>query len=149
METNKAFILIGVPGCGKTTAAKKLIGENPNAIYLSVDNVRKELASTDNADETTVWTTLEEQFKTAVSEGASVILDSSNYRSSSRACYIRHALLSGLRVVAIDCFSGLSVEQVVEQSGREHELVSKIAAAFEKPSFEEGFNSIITINEAA
>lgn len=42
---NKLIILIGIPGCGKSTYAKKLIEMYPNWKYVSRDEVRYEYVS--------------------------------------------------------------------------------------------------------
>lgn len=42
---NKLIILIGIPGCGKSTYAKKLIEMYPNWKYVSRDEVRYEYIS--------------------------------------------------------------------------------------------------------
>ena len=45
---NNLIIMCGIPGCGKSTYAKKLIELHPDWIYVSRDEVRYETVSDQN-----------------------------------------------------------------------------------------------------
>ena len=43
-------ILVGVPGAGKTTWAKKYLQDHPTTFYISTDDIRKELTGDEQCD---------------------------------------------------------------------------------------------------
>jgi predicted kinase len=84
------FIPIGIPGCGKSTWARKVID---NAVIVSSDGIRKELfaslvAANDPQVKQTanarVFTIFHERIAAALKLGLDVIADATNLTSDSR-----------------------------------------------------------------
>lgn len=79
----RAYVMIGAPGSGKSTAASKL-AESENAFVISGDDVRAELYG--SADIQGNWAEIHDRIEELVSEacGSPVILDGTHYRASYR-----------------------------------------------------------------
>ena len=79
-----AYVLVGAPGAGKSTYAKKL-AETENAVVISGDAVREELYG--SAEIQGDWGEIWERIEELVSEscGMNVILDGTHCRSDYRA----------------------------------------------------------------
>jgi predicted kinase len=79
----EAYILIGAPGAGKSTYAKKL-AETENAVVISGDDVRVELYG--SAEIQGNWFEIWDRIDELVSEscGMPVILDNTHYRKDYR-----------------------------------------------------------------
>ena len=79
------YIMVGVPGSGKSTVAKELSEQN-GAIILSSDSIRKELYGDENiqGDGRCVFKTLFERANNAISNGFDIIIDATNVDRKSR-----------------------------------------------------------------
>jgi len=84
MTKTIAFVMVGAPGAGKTTYAKKL-AETENATVISLDNVRAELFG--SAEIQGEWWKIWDRVIELVEEnvGRNVILDGTFYRKDYRA----------------------------------------------------------------
>jgi predicted kinase len=78
-----AYVMVGAPGAGKTTYAKKL-AERENAVIISGDDVRAELYG--SAEIQGNWVEIWDRIDELVSEscGMPVILDGTHYRTDYR-----------------------------------------------------------------
>ena len=78
-----AFVMVGAPGAGKSTYAKKLV-ETENAVIISGDDVRRELYG--SAEIQGNWFEIWDRIEELVSEscGMSVVLDGTHYRKDYR-----------------------------------------------------------------
>jgi predicted kinase len=79
----KAYMMVGVPGAGKSTFAKK-IAKIENAFVISGDNVRSELYGEGSNQGS--WVEIQDRIEELLSEavGSPVILDGTHYLSSHR-----------------------------------------------------------------
>ena len=82
----KAFVLVGIPGSGKSTYAKKL-ARTENAVVVSGDNIRIELEASGVNDPcwVEIWNLVEEEVAQAAEYGRNVILDGTHVGASHRA----------------------------------------------------------------
>jgi protein phosphatase len=80
----KAFVLVGAPGAGKSTYAKKLAQAN-NAVIISGDDIRSELFG--SAEIQGNWAEIWSRIDELVSEagGVPIVLDGTHYREDYRA----------------------------------------------------------------
>jgi predicted kinase len=78
-----AFVMVGAPGAGKSTYAKKLAGTE-NAVIISGDDVRAELYG--SAEIQGNWVEIWDRIDELVSEscGMPIILDGTHYRKDYR-----------------------------------------------------------------
>jgi len=84
MENNiTAYVMVGAPGSGKSTHAKKL-AETENAVIISGDDIRAELYG--SAEIQGNWVEIWDRIDELVSEscGVPVILDGTHYRKDYR-----------------------------------------------------------------
>lgn len=79
----QAFLLIGAPGAGKSTYAKKLAKEH-DAVVISGDDIRDEMFGSQYAPSQweEVWAAIEEAVEANV--GLPIILDGTHFRTSYR-----------------------------------------------------------------
>jgi predicted kinase len=84
MDKTIAFVLVGAPGAGKTTYAKKL-AKTENAAVISLDNIRAELFG--SADIQGNWWKIWDRVTELVEESVdrNVIIDGTFYREDYRA----------------------------------------------------------------
>jgi predicted kinase len=82
----KAFVLVGIPGSGKSTYAKKL-AKTENAVVVSGDNIRIELEASGVNDPcwVEIWNLVEEEVAQAAECGRNVILDGTHVGVQHRA----------------------------------------------------------------
>ena len=82
----KAFVLVGIPGAGKSTYAKKL-AQIENAVIISGDLLRHELETSGVSDPcwVEIWDFVEEKVAEAAECGRNVILDGTHVGSQHRA----------------------------------------------------------------
>lgn len=87
-------MLIGIPGCGKSTYIKKIQIDNADIVVISPDNIRRELTSnvSDQSQNVNVWNIALEKIIQNISNGKYVILDATNVST-----YYRTQLLNNIK----------------------------------------------------
>jgi predicted kinase len=82
----KAFVLVGIPGAGKSTYAKKL-AQIENAVIICGDLLRDELETSGVSDPcwVEIWDFVEEKVAEAAECGRNVIIDGTHVGSQHRA----------------------------------------------------------------
>lgn len=99
--TNKLYILIGVPGVGKSTIANKL--KNKNTIHLSSDNIREEYI--ENIEDyqkhnAKVFEIMNNKTFELLKEGKNVIYDATNLSRKKRKNLYNQAKKYDTEVIA-------------------------------------------------
>ncbi|PQF66009.1 hypothetical protein CUS78_04190 [Enterococcus faecium] len=108
---NQLYMLIGIPGCGKTTFAKKYLTKT-NTIIISTDEIRKELTGTysfSNKTNEKVFNTAKRRIKSALLNGLNVVFDATNTQKIYRQNFIKVAQDTKSDVVAIIFKTPLSI----------------------------------------
>ena len=92
-------IMIGLPGCGKSTYCKRIKEEWNNIAYISRDEVRLEILGPNEpffAKETIVYNTFIDRINQALASDANEIyIDATHINSSSRLKLLRRLNLKG------------------------------------------------------
>jgi len=148
----KAYMMIGVPGSGKSTYAKNLMSTNKNnIIYISRDEIRFSLLKEEDdyfSKENQVYKIFTDKIRKNLKAGNDVIIDATHMTWGSRHKMFRSlANIKNLEVIGIwmrtpfsKCYEynnkreGLSrVPEDVLKNMMEH---------FEEPELKEGFTKI-------
>lgn len=90
MNRPTLIMLVGIPGAGKTTYAKKYVAEHDNAMYLSSDLIRQELWGDEaiQGDNNKVFSLMHDMTITALNHGKNVVYDATNITRKDRAFII-------------------------------------------------------------
>ncbi len=77
-------MLVGIPGCGKSTYLRKV--NSPNIFIVCPDDIRRELTGdiSDQSRNGDVWTAAEEKIGDGLASGMYVILDATNVGTNNR-----------------------------------------------------------------
>ena len=83
----KLILLVGVPGSGKTTYAKRLVRETPNTTHVSSDAIRKELYGDESVQQNPriVFEVMHKRTIEFLKAGANVVFDATNLTKRDRA----------------------------------------------------------------
>lgn len=80
------IIMVGPPGCGKSSIAKKIADTYSNFVIVSPDNIRKELFGDESIQKHNdeVFAVVYKRLSTYLNEGRNVIYDATNCRTTYR-----------------------------------------------------------------
>ena len=154
IENPTLYILIGVPGCGKSTYAEELAQKSERGIALvSSDEIRKWLFGNENcqANPKLVFDTAHKVIKNQLTCGYDVIFDATNIYKHNREELIKEIMFEvnkPVRFVAI--YFDTPIETcIARQDLRERKVptkvIEKMGRQIDKPAFEEGFDIIRTV----
>ena len=146
------YILIGVPGCGKSTWAKKHFEKNVG-VCVSSDTIRKVIFRNENdqSHNPEVFKIAHHVIKQWLNSDDDVVFDATNIHKRYREQLIKEVLFEvnkPVRFVAI--YFDTPIETcIARQELRDRKVpakvIQKMARQMEKPTFEEGFDIIKTI----
>ena len=142
-------MMVGVPGAGKTTYAKKKLSYMH---YIGTDQIRKELWGTEKRvfrGYNLVHSILEHHLVKKLKSGRDVVLDCSNTTRRMRK-KILDALPENVGVIAI--YLDTSLETIFQNNRNRSRHVPLIGILImyltrQKPLKEEGFDKIVTIRK--
>ena len=147
MNRPTLILLVGIPGSGKTTYAKKYIEENPNTVHLSSDNIRAELWGNEatQGDNNEVFSLMQSRAIDSLNNGQSVVYDATNITRKDRSYIISLCP----KFAKIEChIIWASIETCIERdAARERtvgkEVIDKMLKRFQAPYYDEGIDEII------
>lgn len=158
---SKVYVLIGVPGSGKTTYANKVLhAELPvgrstdfaerikdiQVVHISSDNIREELYGNEaeQSKNAKVFEAFYKRLKVALEEGKDVVLDATNINRKTRKRIFEN-VPKGTQVEAHIVWAAINTA-IYRDSHRDRvvgkEVILKIAKRFEAPWYDEGFSDI-------
>lgn len=154
IEDPTLYILIGVPGSGKSTYAEELYEKSERGIALvSSDQLRKSLYGNESCQDNPkkVFTLAHKIVVDQLEHGFDVIFDATNIYAKDRMDLIRKVCFEvkkEVRFVAI--YFDTPIETcIARQNLRERKVpikvIEKMGRQIDKPTFEEGFDIIETI----
>lgn len=149
MNNPKLIMLIGIPGSGKTTYAKKYIENTPNTIHLSSDKIREELWGDESiqGDNNKVFNLMQRRATDALKQGMDVVYDATNITRRDRQQMIR-LCPSFAKIEARVVWAPINM-CIKRDSERKRtvgkDVIDKMLKRFQPPYFDEGFNEIMII----
>ena len=146
----KLIILVGIPGCGKTTYANKFLRKK-NTFVLSSDTIRKQVFGDENAqyNNKLIFSILFKRARSKLKQGMNVVIDATNISSATRKETL--AYFSDLDLQKIATVINAPIEVCISRDQKRtrsvgEEGVMKLAGRYEPPTLEEGFDEINIIN---
>ena len=145
------YMMVGVPGAGKTTYAKKKLSYMH---YIGTDQIRKELWGTEKRvfrGYSLVHGIMERRLIKKLISGRDVVLDCSNTTRRKRK-KILDVLPEDIGVIAI--YLDTNLETILQNNRNRSRHVPPIGIIFmylsrQKPLKEEGFLKVVTIRKAS
>lgn len=144
----KVYIMSGIPGSGKSTAAHKIAGQDANIEVFSSDDIRQELFGDPSCQlyPQLVFEKLYSRAREAISAGKDIIIDATNLKPKVRKNVMR-------QFKDYDCeFIGVAVERKLDVCLRQndsrdrhvpHDVIKGMYRKYVRPSIDEGFSEII------
>ena len=154
IENPTLYILIGVPGSGKSTYAEELYQKSEKGIYIvSSDEIRKYLYGNEScqSNPSKVFTLAHCVIKSQLRANYDVIFDATNIYKNNREQLIKEILFEidkPVRFVAI--YFDTPIEECIKRQEYRNrkvpqKVIEKMGRQIDKPIFEEGFDIIRTI----
>lgn len=146
MNRPKFILLVGIPGSGKTTYAKKYIEETLNTVHLSSDTIRKELYGDESiqGNPADVFSLMQKRAIEALNNGQNVLYDATNITRKDRASIISVCP----KFAKIEChIIWAPIEVCIERDAERDrtvgkEVIDRILKRFQAPYYDEGIDEI-------
>ena len=147
MNRPSLIILVGIPGSGKSTYAKKYISEYPKTpVHLSSDKIREELYGDESiqGNPAEVFSLMQKRAIEALNNGNDVIYDATNITRKDRAGIIgicpKFAKIETHIIWA-------PIEVCIERDSKRErtvgkEVIDKMLKRFQAPYYDEGIDEI-------
>ena len=151
MEKNKLpnlYIMVGLPGSGKSHISQELAKEN-NAVVYSMDDIRGELCGDvgDQSRNDEVFGIWVKRIKSALKRGQNVIADATNITKSGRRSFLARFDQIPHKTIAHVAYKDIE-DCIIDNLDRPHpvppEVIRKMAEKFTFPTHREGFDEVIT-----
>jgi predicted kinase len=150
---NNLILLCGLPGSGKTTAAKRFIDNDSNAVWLSSDALREEMWGdvNDQKNAPVIFQEMNKRAVAALNKHKTVIYDATNLRADKRKATLQE-ITRAVKPACSDfqawCY--IVVCSITEckrrQFDRERvvpdEVIDRMARNFQMPWYNEGWDYI-------
>ena len=111
------FVMMGVPGSGKSTFAKELVENRPNTVRVSRDDIRFSLLEKGDeyfAKEDKVFKTFTETIDKYLAEGKDVIADATHLNRGSRKKLINNLTVKPDQILIV--YIKVPLEKALEQN---------------------------------
>ena len=147
------YYLVGLPGSGKSTYAKKLITENPSCEYLSSDAIREEFYGNASCQDNNgmIFNVMLQRTIKALKEGKNVIYDATNVARKKRSGFLK-SIPSNLKVNKKCIIVWARIDTCIERDLKRsrsvgEKVIRTILKRFQTPWFDEGWDDIhIVVN---
>lgn len=145
---NKFYMLIGVPGVGKTRVAAEY-AEKYDAVIVSSDAIRGDLYGDESVqgDPAKVFRIVHENIKHYLRKGCNVIMDATNINSKKRAAFLReiNKVCPDCEKIAIVVVADIDTcisRDLARKRTVGREVIYKMVSNFQPPFYYEGWDAI-------
>jgi predicted kinase len=150
---NTLYIVVGLPGSGKSTYATNFI-KDKDIEYLSSDELRAKFGSgeTDQTCTNQVFGHIKRKVDEFLKDGKNVLVDATNVNRKERSDYINTTKKYGTKIVAI--VFKMDRQGLIDRNKKRGEqggrvvptfVIDKMLAKYEEPSYSEGIDVIIYV----
>lgn len=147
MNRPSLILLVGIPGSGKTTYAKKYISEYPKTpVHLSSDKIREELYGNESiqGNPAEVFALMQKRAVEALNEGHDVIYDATNITRKDRSAII--GLCPKFAEIEVHII-WTPIETCIERDAARDrtvgkEVIDRMLKKFQAPYYDEGIDNI-------
>lgn len=142
------YMMIGLPGSGKSTFVKEQVNKNSNSVWVSSDDIRKELFGSEEVQDNSslVFETMSKRTCEGLKKGCNVYYDATNISARRRKALLNR--LPKCRKIAYFMSTDYT-ETLKRNSARDRKVpeyvISRMYKNLQIPTLNEGFDEIITI----
>ena len=140
------YMLVGLPGSGKSTWAKKKADKNKNIVICSSDQIREARGLAE--DDKTIFHELQRNAKMYLNNGLDVIYDATNLSRKRRMSFLGqipdHKKIAVLFMTPVDVCK--SRQQIRDRKVPE-EVIDRMFASIQLPAKHEGFHEIFLVKD--
>lgn len=142
------YVMVGIPGSGKSTYAKEMVAKDSNVIHISADEIREQVtAETGTRDEKKTFNKVRQLITQNLKEGHDVICDATNVTLDKRASYLDEACCGDAKKIAL--WVKRDVKTCIEQNDKRegaakvpNVAIYSLNKRFVEPTLDEGFDEI-------
>jgi predicted kinase len=155
-----AYLLVGLPGSGKSYWASSFFNRPNNMKLVSTDAYIEQLASATGKTYSDLFDAefgnaldwMKEQLAEAIENRNNIIWDQTNLTVKSRKSKVKKLIDAGYRVIAVffDCSTDVAEQRRIEREQKTGKhiptaAVQSMTAQLTPPSLDEGFEKIIVV----
>ena len=149
-------MLVGLPGCGKSTVANQFLSTHNEYVWLSSDRLREELwgDEEDQQNPGEVFNAMNNRAVAALNEGYSVIYDATNLNSKKRKATLAEIIrrvnpaksdFTATCYVVTCSITECKQRQNLRSRKVPDEVIDRMARQFQTPNYGEGWDKIFII----
>lgn len=145
---NKFYMLIGLPGSGKSTIAKNMVKKDKNIEIFSSDKLRAELWGSEEiqGDNTVLFNELHSRIKKCIKDGRDCIYDATNISANRRKAFLDE--IKKYKVKKICIFALTSLDKCKQNNNKRDRkvpeyVIENMYKTFDIPQYREGWDNII------
>lgn len=153
-----AYILVGLPGSGKSTWTNEINRDGKFALISSDDHLEriardsgKSYSDVFNDHIKAAGALMNADFRKAVADNRSIIWDQTNMTSKKRKGILQQIPNNYKKIAVVFQIDPVELERRLEKRGKEtgkiipNHILSSMAKSFEMPTRAEGFNEILVV----
>ena len=157
MEMNKIYVLVGLPGVGKSTWLNEFLKDNSNFVVVSSDNILQDICRRNGESYDVGFPKYikeadqlyKEELQTMLNEGRDIIVDRTNLSVKSRGRVLNKVPDSYIKtVVTFEVEEKEHIRRLNERTDKSipANILQSMKNSYIEPSFDEKIDVIMTID---